>query len=53
MRPVETIIGMGGGGIKENLEGVNSTMIYYKTFVNVTVYPQYNNNMIMKSLLKA
>jgi hypothetical protein len=28
MRPVETIPGMGGGKIKENDEGVNSSMIY-------------------------
>jgi hypothetical protein len=28
MSPVETIPGMGGGRIKENDGGVNSTMIY-------------------------
>jgi hypothetical protein len=28
MRPVETIPGMGRGGIKENYGGVNSTVIY-------------------------
>jgi hypothetical protein len=32
MRPVETVPGMGGGGIKENDGGVNSTMIYCKNF---------------------
>jgi hypothetical protein len=32
MRPVETITGMGGGEIKENVRGVNSTMIYCKKF---------------------
>jgi hypothetical protein len=32
MRPDETIPGMGGGAIKENDGGVNSTMIYYKNF---------------------
>jgi hypothetical protein len=32
MRPVETIPGMGGGGIKENEERVNSNMINCKTF---------------------
>jgi hypothetical protein len=26
------------------MEGMNSTMIYHKNFVNVTAYPQYNNN---------
>jgi hypothetical protein len=31
MRPVETVPGM-GVGIKENDGGVNSTMIYCKTF---------------------
>jgi hypothetical protein len=29
-RPVETIPGMGGGGIKKNDGGVNSTLIYCK-----------------------
>jgi hypothetical protein len=32
IRPVETIPGMGGGGIKENDGGMNSTMIYFKNF---------------------
>jgi hypothetical protein len=26
------------------MERVNSTMIHYKNFCNVTMYPQYNNN---------
>jgi hypothetical protein len=34
-----------GKGYKENNEGVNSTMIYFKNFY-VTMYPQYNNNII-------
>jgi hypothetical protein len=33
----------GGGGIKENEGGVNLRYIV-STFVNVTMYPQYNNN---------
>jgi hypothetical protein len=32
MRPVETIPGMGGGGIKENGGGANLTMIHCKHF---------------------
>jgi hypothetical protein len=28
------------------MEGVNSIMIYCKKCVNVTMYPQYNNNNI-------
>jgi hypothetical protein len=32
MRPVETIPGMGRGGIKANDGEVNSTMIYCKNF---------------------
>jgi hypothetical protein len=32
MRPVQTISGMGGGGIKENDGGMNSTMINCKNF---------------------
>jgi hypothetical protein len=34
-----------GRGIKENVGGMNLTKIHCKHFVNVTVYPQYNNNM--------
>jgi hypothetical protein len=26
------------------MEGVNSIMIYVRIFVNVTMYPHYNNN---------
>jgi hypothetical protein len=37
MRPVETLPGMGGGGIRKNVEGVNLTMINsIRTFVTVT-----------------
>jgi hypothetical protein len=32
MRPVETIPGIGGGGIRENDGGVNLTLIYCKNF---------------------
>jgi hypothetical protein len=32
IRSVETLPGMGGGGIKENDGGVHSTMIYFKNF---------------------
>jgi hypothetical protein len=32
MRPVETISRMGGGGIKENDGGMNSTLMYCKNF---------------------
>jgi hypothetical protein len=41
MRPVETIPGMEGGGTKENDGRVEFN--YCKTFVNVTMYPWYNN----------
>jgi hypothetical protein len=30
------------------MEGVNLTKIHESTFVNVTMYPQYNNNMIIQ-----
>jgi hypothetical protein len=30
MRPVETVPGMEGGGIKENYGGVNSILLYWK-----------------------
>jgi hypothetical protein len=32
IRPVETILGMGSGGKRRMMEGVNSAMIYYKNF---------------------
>jgi hypothetical protein len=32
MRPVETIPGMAGGGIRRMMEVVNSTMIHCKNF---------------------
>jgi hypothetical protein len=32
MTPIEIIPGIGGGAIKENDGGVNSTMIYHKNF---------------------
>jgi hypothetical protein len=38
LRPVETIPGMERG--KRMMEGVNLTIIYFKKFVNVTVYLQ-------------
>jgi hypothetical protein len=44
MRPVETIPGMGGGRIKENGGGVNSTVIYCKNFCKCHYVSQYNNN---------
>jgi hypothetical protein len=42
MRTPESIPGMVGAGIKENVGGVNSTMIYLyilRTFVNATMCP--------------
>jgi hypothetical protein len=41
MRNVETIPGIEGGRIKENDGGGEYIA---RTFVNVTWYPQYNNN---------
>jgi hypothetical protein len=42
MRHIGTLPGMGGGKIKENDGGVNSTMIYCKNFC------KYHNNNIRK-----
>jgi hypothetical protein len=39
MRPAETILGMEGGRIKENDVGVNSAMIYCRTFVKSQCTP--------------
>jgi hypothetical protein len=30
------------------MEAINSTMKYCKNFVNVTMYPQHSNNIILK-----
>jgi hypothetical protein len=49
MRPVETIWGIGGEGIKEN-DGGGEFNYDVRIFVNVTMYPQHNNNMIIKML---
>jgi hypothetical protein len=45
MRRVETIPRMGVGGIKENDRGCEFNY-HIRSFVNVTMKPQYNNNMI-------
>jgi hypothetical protein len=44
MRSVDRIPGMGGREIKENDEGGKVNDDILRPFVNVTVYPQYNNN---------
>jgi hypothetical protein len=51
MRPVETIPGIGGGGIEESDGGKREAWrgefnynILLRTFVNVTRYSQYSNN---------
>jgi hypothetical protein len=49
MRPVETIPGMGGGRM---MEGVKSTIIYYKNFYKCHNVPQYNDNMIIVIIIK-
>jgi hypothetical protein len=51
MRPVETIPGMGGGGIKENGDGEFNYDI--RSFVNVTMYHQYNKskNKVLKIIV--
>jgi hypothetical protein len=43
MRPGESIPRVGGGKIKENRGGGDT-----RNFENVTVYSQYNSNMITK-----
>jgi hypothetical protein len=50
MRPVETIPGVGGGRIKENGGGVNSTLIHCKNFGKCHNVP--NNNIINSFLNK-
>jgi hypothetical protein len=47
MRPAETTPGMGRGRIKEN-DGRGWIQLWHtvRTYVKVTMYLQYNNNMI-------
>jgi hypothetical protein len=45
---IETISGMGEGRIKENDGGVNSTMIYYKTFWKSHNVPPVQNIIFLK-----
>jgi hypothetical protein len=52
MKPVETISGIWGKGIRRMMEGVNSTMIYCKNFGNITMYLKYNNSIIIKKKIK-
>jgi hypothetical protein len=42
MRPVETITGIGRGWIKDN-GGGSKFNFDIRTFVDITMYPQYNN----------
>jgi hypothetical protein len=49
MRPIETILQSGGGGIKENDGGVNLTKIYCKHFCKCYNGPPQSNNMTIKS----
>jgi hypothetical protein len=48
MRPVETILRMGGEEIKENDGGVSLIRYIISAFVNVSLYPHYNSNIIKK-----
>jgi hypothetical protein len=47
MRPAETILKMGEEEKKENDGGCELNSYVVSTFVNVTMYSQYNNNMII------
>jgi hypothetical protein len=47
MRPLTTVPGMEVAEKRRMMEGVKSSMVYFKNFVNVTAYPKYNNNKIV------
>jgi hypothetical protein len=47
MRPVETIPGVGGGGIKKN-HGGGEPNYNIRTAINITMHPHYNNNLKIK-----
>jgi hypothetical protein len=44
VRPADTIPGMGEEGIKEKDGGWIQLWYITRTFVNVTMFPQYNSN---------
>jgi hypothetical protein len=46
MRQLKLVQELGEKRIKENGGWVNSTMIYCKNYINVRMYPLYNNNII-------
>jgi hypothetical protein len=49
MRPNETVLRRKvKWELKRMMEVVNLAKIYCHTFVNAAMYPQYNNNMIIK-----
>jgi hypothetical protein len=48
MRPIETILTMGGKRIIEKHGEGELTKIYVNTFLNVTMHPRNNNNIITK-----
>jgi hypothetical protein len=50
MRPVETIPGMGGKRERRMMKGRIQLWHTVNTFVNVTMYPQHNNNFLKKHL---
>jgi hypothetical protein len=52
MRPVETVPGMGGGGIKENDGGVNSAMTDCKHFCKCHNAPPPSTSIKIKKKLK-
>jgi hypothetical protein len=48
MRPVQTVSGIGIGGIKEKDGGGEFNIVRVLVNVSVPMYPQYNNNFIKK-----
>jgi hypothetical protein len=51
LRPLETIPGIEGGGIKEKDGGGKSRYII-NTYMTITVYPLYNYNMLIIKIKK-
>jgi hypothetical protein len=53
IRPIETIPGIGGRRINENLEGMNSTMIQCKNFCKCHNVPPSTTIILKKKFLKS
>jgi hypothetical protein len=48
IKPIQIVLRRGEGGKRENDGGGKSNIYIVSTYVNITVYPLYNNYMLIK-----